>query len=420
MKFSGYLNSILFIACVSLPQNSFSIEIESFTGEVKAQYQYSEYADSSITSTLGDNTLSESLLDLRLKSSIIHNNWQATAHYQINTITGSAVEANKQLFTNLPIITSQLNNQLFDLSHTISEDENSFTQQNIDRLFISYSTDKSVIKFGRQALSWGNGIVFHPMDLFNPFSPDAIDTSYKRGTDMLYTQWLFDSGSDASFLLVPRRNFITNKLDSSESSIAGKWHIFKSQLEINILVAEDYDEKVIGLGISGPIADAIWRTDIVPVFLDNNTSKTSAVVNAEYTWQCLNKNIHGYIEYFRNGFGGTEKNITLDNLSDTLTRRLTRLQAFNTSRDYLSVGARIEQSALINFMPLLIHNINDHSLLALLQGIYSSSQNSRIEFGLSIGTGQKGTEFSGLETARNSAVYLQTPKQAHIRYSYYF
>lgn len=420
MKFSGYLNVILFITCNSFSQNSFSIEIESFTGEVKAQYQYSEYSDSSITSTLGDNTLSESLLDLRLKSSIIHNNWQATAHYQINTITGSAVEVNKQLFTNLPIITSQLNNQLFDLSHTISEDENSFTQQNIDRLFISYSTDKSVIKFGRQALSWGNGIVFHPMDLFNPFSADAIDTSYKRGTDMLYTQWLFDSGSDASFLLVPRRNSITNKLDTSESSIAGKWHIFKSQLEINILVAEDYDEKVIGLGISGPIADAIWRTDIVPVFLDNNTSKTSAVVNAEYTWQWLNKNIHAYIEYFRNGLGGTEKNITLDNLSDTLTRRLTRLQAFNTSRDYLSVGARIEQSALINFMPLLIHNINDHSLLALLQGIYSSSQNSRIEFGLSIGTGQKGTEFSGLETARNSAVYLQTPKQAHIRYSYYF
>lgn len=420
MKFSAYLNSILFFTCLAYTQNSFSIEIDSFTGEVKAQYQYSMYDDSSITSALGDNNLYKTLLDLRLKSSVTHKNVQAVAHYQINRISGSSVESDKQLLSSLPVVTSQLNAQWFDLSHTISESDNSFTQHNIDRLFVSHTTDKSVIKFGRQALSWGNGVVFHPMDLFNPFSADAIDTSYKRGIDMLYAQWLFDSGSDTSFLIVPRRNLTTGELDSSESSIAGMLHLLESELEINILVAEDYDDKVLGLGISGSISDAIWRTDIVPVFLDKAGTKTSLVINAEQTWQWLNKNIHGYIEYFRNGFGSTEDNITLNNLSSTLIKRLTHLQTFNTSRDYLSLGARIEQSALISLMPLLIHNINDHSTLVLLQGVYNSSQNSRIEFGLSTGTGSKGTEFSGLETAENSNVYIQTPRQMHIRYSYYF
>ena len=420
MKLACYLNSILLISCTSFSSSSFSLEIGAITGEIKAQYKYLSYGDNSIVSTVSDNNLYENLIDLRLKTSAIHNNWGATAHYQINRVSGSYVEASKQLLLISPVIFPQANNEWFDLEQTISEDNNSLTQHNIDRLFITHSTDQSVIKFGRQALSWGNGIVFHPMDLFNPFSPDAIDTSYKPGTDMLYTQWLFDSGSDLSFLLVPRRNPVTNNLDSSESSAAVKWHFFDSQLEIDILIAQDYDDKVLGLGISGPIGDAIWRTDIVPVFLDNNDSKTSFLLNAEQTWQWFNKNIHGYIEYFRNGFGTTKKNITPVDLSDSLLTRITHSQIFNTSRDYLSIGARIEQSALINIMPLLIHNINDHSTLALLQGIYSSSQNSRIEFGLSIGIGNEGSEFSGLETANNSGIYLQTAKQAHIRYSFYF
>ena len=142
MKFSAYLNSILFFTCLAYTQNSFSIEIDSFTGEVKAQYQYSMYDDSSITSALGDNNLYETLLDLRLKSSVTHKNFQAVAHYQINRISGSSVESDKQLLSSLPVVTSQLNAQWFDLSHTITESDNSFTQHNIDRLFISHTTDK--------------------------------------------------------------------------------------------------------------------------------------------------------------------------------------------------------------------------------------------------------------------------------------
>jgi len=37
-------------------------------------------------------------------------------------------------------------------------------------------------------LSWGNGLVFSPMDIVNPFDPTAVDTEYKAGDDMLYGQ----------------------------------------------------------------------------------------------------------------------------------------------------------------------------------------------------------------------------------------
>ena len=60
------------------------------------------------------------------------------------------------------------------------------------------------LRFGRQALSWGNGLFYAPMDLVNPFDPAAIDTEYKAGDDMLYLQYLQDSGNDLQAAVVVR------------------------------------------------------------------------------------------------------------------------------------------------------------------------------------------------------------------------
>jgi hypothetical protein len=60
------------------------------------------------------------------------------------------------------------------------------------------------VRVGRQALTWGSGLVFRPMDLFNPFSPTATDTEYKPGADMVYVQQVFADGSDLQLIVVPR------------------------------------------------------------------------------------------------------------------------------------------------------------------------------------------------------------------------
>ena len=41
----------------------------------------------------------------------------------------------------------------------------------LDRISIGYTGEKTVLRFGRQAISWGNGLLFTPMDIFNPFDP---------------------------------------------------------------------------------------------------------------------------------------------------------------------------------------------------------------------------------------------------------
>jgi len=61
----------------------------------------------------------------------------------------------------------------FDLeSEVVNGREGSLTAQ-IDRATMSFTSDHYTIKAGRQALTWGNGKLFNPMDRFDPFSPQA-------------------------------------------------------------------------------------------------------------------------------------------------------------------------------------------------------------------------------------------------------
>jgi len=82
---------------------------------------------------------------------------------------------------------------------------------------------------------------------FNPFDPAAIDTEYKTGDDMLYAQYLLDSGDDVQAVWVGRRDQ-DDDVDADVSSLAFKYHRFSEASEFDLLVAEHYDESIVALG----------------------------------------------------------------------------------------------------------------------------------------------------------------------------
>ena len=50
------------------------------------------------------------------------------------------------------------------------EDTDLFLQGRTDRLFAQATVGQSTIRLGRQAISFGHGLVFNPMDLVQPFN----------------------------------------------------------------------------------------------------------------------------------------------------------------------------------------------------------------------------------------------------------
>jgi hypothetical protein len=218
-------------------------------------------------------------LDLRLNLSGDAANWSWHTDYQLLAKKGDQTELMQQHpipgFSNASVIDDE--RRVLDLSHIVSERDDRVVAHRLDRFYLGHTTDKTVFKIGRQAVSWGNGMIYNPVDFFNPFDPAEIDTEYKTGDDMLYAQYLLDSGDDVQAVWVGRRDD-DDDVSSDVSSIALKYHRFSGSSELDLLAADHYDAQVGAIGGSIDIADAIWRSDLM-LTAEGGEQFTSAVLS---------------------------------------------------------------------------------------------------------------------------------------------
>jgi hypothetical protein len=411
----------LALAALVLSSTTVAAQQTTVRGHVKGQEQYLRASADSLTSSLGYGRTTETDFDLRVIGALHVGRFGFDADYSLQVASGAARELQRELEALEPeLFIDRAKIQWLPLDDTLTDDGRTRAQQRFDRFSVAYTTESWVFKLGRQAYSWGNGIVFRPFDIFDPFAPDVIDDSYKPGIDSVYMQRLFADGSDLAALVVPRRDAVTGELSSSASSAAIKWRRSGPQLQTDWLVARDYADTVAGVGIAGSLGEAVWRVDIVPVWLDTGGSRTSLVANFEHAWQWRSRNVDGFVEYFRNGFGRRDRDYALDALEPEIVVRLARGQLFNTGRDYLSGGLRVEVAPLVEIDPVLLLNLRDRSALVLVRGSYSLAQNVSIDFGLRAGIGPPRTEFGGLPTSAGSGYLLAPPARAYVRFAYYF
>lgn len=392
-----------------------------FGGHVKGQQQYlSAPADSSAAS-LGYGDATATSLDLRLIGRLEAGAFGFEADYLLNAAAGRAValqRAIERLEPSLFVDRAAVN--WLPLDDTLTDRGDRRATQSLDRFSMSFASNRWAFKVGRQAYSWANGIVFRPLDLFDPFAPDAVDQSYKPGIDAVYAQRLFADGSDAALLIVPRRDPATGRLETDQSSMALKWHTFAGNLQIDLIAARDYRDRVLGLGLSGAWGQAVWRLSLVPVRLDAGGTRTSLVANLEHAWQWQDRNVSGFVEYFRNGFGRTGTGYALSTLGPELIARLARGQLFDTGRDYVAGGLRMQLTPLLDIDPALLVNLRDGSALLLVQGSWSMAQNLNLDFGVRAALGPAGTEFGGLPETRGAAVFDTPPARLYARVAHYF
>lgn len=390
-------------------------------GHLKGQAQYLSAEPDSVAASLGHDEASAASLDLRAIADYAAGGFGFHAEYWLRGSSGSAVELRNALEAVQPaLLIDRDATRWLPLDDVLVDREDAFAAQSFDRFSVSYTTERWVFKLGRQAYTWGNGIVFRPFDLFDPFAPDVIDDSYKPGIDSVYAQRLFADGSDVAALIVPRRDPATGRLSHSMGSAALKWHRFGASLQTDWLVARDYRDTAVGVAMSGALGEAVWRFSVVPVRLDGGGTRTSIDVNVEHAWQWRGRNVSGFVEYFRNGFGRDGRGYALDELDSALVMRLARGQAFDTGRDYLAAGMRLELSPLLEIDPVLLINLGDRSALALVRGSRSITQDLSVDFGLRLGIGPSGTEFGGLRTRAGAATFYAPPARAYARLSYYF
>lgn len=368
-------------------------------GHAKYTFGHKQYPDNALAVSNGGRHQTEHTGNIRLAFAGRQKGVGFKAHYEMLSLLAES--------DNITAGYDPDRYRLFDLTHTLEETNDFLFLHRLDRLFVAHSAGNLVVRLGRQAVSWGNGLVYHPMDIFNPFGPAAIDTDYKPGDDMLYAQWVTASGNDLQCIVLPRRNN-SHDLREEESSFSVKYHGLYAFGDVDLLAARHFGQELLGAGFSRPVGESLWRIDATITRLAGDRYKAVLTTNMDYSWEWFDHNIYGFAEYYHNGFG--EERYTASPDSE-LAERLARAELFTQMKNYCGMGLQIELHPLVRFAPTITVNLDDMSGLAPITLSWDMKQDLVMKLSGIFSWGDNESEYGGPATP-GQTVQMQV--------SYYF
>ncbi|MDJ0783642.1 MAG: hypothetical protein QNJ22_16825 [Desulfosarcinaceae bacterium] len=330
--------------------------------------------------------------------------WAMDTHYELVALAGDTLESRSASIGAgaglprgyLPQTGVDDRRRLWDLTGNLSETDRHLVYQRLDRLHLSYTPDWGSLRLGRQALTWGDGLIFNPMDLFNPFAPTAVQRDYKTGEDMLHLRWLLGA-ADAEMLYLPRRDPESGDLREDQGSTAVKLHLPISGLEVDLMGARHYADSVVGVGGNGYLGAALWRLNATYTQVADGSvadNYLQLVANLDTAWMWRGKNLYGLLEFYYNELGnrGDYASALAD---EVLAERLARGEIFTLGQYYLAAQVQVEAHPLVRLDTTLIVNLWDPSGLVQPQLLWDLAEDWQMILGGQWHWGARGSEFGG-------------------------
>ncbi|NNF97875.1 MAG: hypothetical protein HKM93_00710 [Desulfobacteraceae bacterium] len=343
-------------------------------------------------------------LDARLNLAVISDTGaQLDIHYETIFAGGDFREVRTTLLGGgtpgsglFPDQTVEDDRRLMDLTATIYENDRQYGYHRIDRLVLTLTPAWGTLRIGRQALTWGNGLIFNPMDVFNPFSPTDVDRDYKVGDDMIAGTLLTPGGGEIQLVGVARKAPDDADVEVDNASFAIKYHDMVNSLEYDIMGARHFEDYILGLGTSGYLKDAAWRMDATYTFLADGRSDPgfwSYMANLDYSWVWWDKNLYGLIEFYTNTLGVDHPMDALSN--PDLIERVARGEIHTLGMSYLGASVQIELHPLVNLHLTSITDLHGPSGILQPRLIWDVRDNLQLTTGVNKYWGGGDTEFGG-------------------------
>lgn len=401
------------------------------SGRVRIRASASFPEDGTFYELVGADTNIDANAEIRLMSTLYFSDWgYLETHYEAVVSGGETRETFEELkrrfagFAGGGFLlgeTIEDDRRLLDLTKIVSENDSRVVYHRIDRLALTMQPEWGTLRVGRQVITWGNGFLFNPMDLFNPFAPTDIERDYKIGDDMATIQFPVRDAGDLEFLYVPRRDPDDHDIEwDSESSYAGKYHFSIGTTEFDLLGARHFEDFIVGVGGRGYLRDAAWRADATWTFLDDGSRQNgylSFVANMDYSWVWREKNFYGFAEFYYNGLGENNPADALTN--PDLTERIERGELFTLGHAYLTGAVQVELHPLFNVFVTVITNLNDPSGIIQPRANWDFREDAQLTFGFNVAYGEDGTEFGGFDIP-GTDLLTTVPDTAFIWLTYYF
>ena len=342
---------------------------------------------------------SDESVDVRSMVESSSSGWEFAVHHQLIYRHGDLLGLGGTEDDSINSLPRGDDARAFDLSWSLDSGDSHALWHRIDRLSVGWSNRQWRVRVGRQALSWGNGLMFQLVDVLNPFSPVAVDTEFKPGDDMILVEHRFASGQELQAIGVARRG-AGGSVQASSGSYGLRWHTPIGESDLEIFAMRHYEDSTMGLGFAQPVGELLFRGDLVVTRTEAGAHRFSAVVNSDATFVWGGTLVNLWVEYFHNGFGEDEPR--LDNLRQGLAERLGRGELTSYGKHYLGVSLVMTPSMRWNYFGLLLSNLDDGSLLTQVGLNFSPSDYTSIDAGLTYGFGNDlGDEYRGLRVSND-------------------
>ena len=286
----------------------------------------------------------------------------------------------------------------------------------VDRAVFQQRFKKTTLSLGRQAIDWGSGRFWQPLNVLGSFAPTDLDTDYKPGIDAARLDWFPSNFSSltAVYAASPNDNATVDKTTNAVVH-------YKSQLgkesEFSLLAGGVIGNRVLGASFESTWSGVGWRVEALQTkFKTNNENTFFWIAGLDY--QFTNGTLLT-AEWYDNSRGATSETelgtLQIDSyikygLQQQLSRNVLGLSISKELSPLLSGGYTLLTSPLKNTDAKLTT-----SLLHQINLTYSVSNESDILFAFQSATG-KGLSSLG----KIQSEFGHIPANLTIRLRFYF
>jgi hypothetical protein len=235
-------------------------------------------------------------------------------------------------------------------------------EHEIDRAAMSFSLPLVDVTVGRQAIGWGLGRLWAPLDLFAPMSPTDLDREERRGVDALRLTLSLSQSSYVEVVAVGGAE--TDEEGRSEVSWDASALAWLARVEawgVDFLLAAGKlgRDRVIGAGVSGQLFGVTLRGEVTGTEDESGELYGRATAGVEFGTPV---NISGSVEYHWSGFGALEPADYLAR-AERFASRISSGQLAGLGQHYLGVTLAWQPGAWGGVTLAYVQNLTDGSLV---------------------------------------------------------
>jgi hypothetical protein len=270
-------------------------------------------------------------------------------------------------------------------------------EHEIDRLFFAFALPGADVTIGRQAVGWGLGRLWSPLDVFAPLTATDIDRDERRGIDALRLTFPF-SATALMEVVVAAGAEPDDDGDLapawSASSVAWLVRWIAWDVEWMLMAGKVGPDEVVGGAIAGQIRGVGVRGEVTATTVEGrrtydgdeltgfdptrDETNVRATVGVEFG---TSFNLTGVVEYHYNGFGElrTGNYLALATNAD-LASRMSRGLVSGLGRHYVGVVLAYQPLPSLAITLLYMQNLQDGSLVLAPALEYVITDEVRLSF----------------------------------------